>query len=85
MLHTDKFFRSLFYHRIGKILGTLISWWRSEDRYFTFSTSCKIGKFFGDAHLYSTILAANSIGDNFRCVHRVTIGNTNKGEAYNWE
>lgn len=80
MLHTDRYFRSLFYHRIGKLSSILISWWRPGDRYFTISSACKLGSGFWYAHPYSTILAANSIGDNFRCVHCVTIGNTNKGK-----
>lgn len=80
MLHNDRYFRSLFYHRVGKVISSLIGWWRQGDRYFTISSSCKLGAGFWYAHPYSTILAANSIGENFRCVHCVTIGNTNKGK-----
>ena len=31
------------------------------------------------AHPYATVLAADSIGDSFRCIHCTTLGNTDKG------
>lgn len=80
LLHNDSFFRSVFYYRIGRIPALIIGWWRPGYKGFTISHSCKIGKSFWYAHPYSTIIAANSIGDNFRCVHCTTIGNTSKGK-----
>ncbi len=79
MLHTDQYFRTLFYHRIGRLASVLIGWWRPGERSFTLSPTCKIKGGFWYAHPYSTIVAANSIGENFRIVHCVTIGNTGRG------
>lgn len=79
MLHTDRYFRTLFYQRIGRLASALIGWWRPGDKYFTLSPAAKIGRGFWYAHPFSTIIAADSIGDDFRCVHNVTIGNTSKG------
>lgn len=31
------------------------------------------------AHPYATVLAADSIGDNFSCIHCTTLGNTSAG------
>ncbi len=79
MLHTDRYFRTLFYHRAGRLASALIGWYRPGDKYFTLSAAASIGRGFWYAHPYSTIIAADSIGENFRCVHCVTIGNTGKG------
>jgi serine acetyltransferase len=73
-LHNNRYYRCLFYHRIGPIKSLLISWIRPGDRYFLLPYSTKIGKGLVFAHPYSTVLNAERIGDNFRCVHCVTIG-----------
>lgn len=78
-LHNNRYFRNVFYHRIGVIKSALIGWYRPGDRYFTIGKSCYIGKSFWFAHPYATIIAANSIGDNFRCIHCTTLGNTDEG------
>lgn len=78
-LHTDRYFRSLFYFRIGPIRSILISWYRPGDKYFTIPYSTKIGKGVCLYHPYSTILNAESIGDNFSCGQCTTIGKTIKG------
>lgn len=79
-LHNSSYFRSLFYYRIGPIASFLIGWWRPKDKTFILPYSTKIGKGMWFAHPYSTVLNANSIGDNFRCLHCVTIG-TKEGMA----
>ena len=56
----------------------LIGWYRPGDRYFTIGKTVKIGKGFWFAHPYATVLAADSIGDNFRCIHCTTLENTDK-------
>lgn len=78
-LHTNSYFRSLFYYRIGPILSLLISWYRPGDKYFTISKTLKMGGGFLFAHPYATILNAESIGDNFSCRHCTTLGETIKG------
>ena len=37
VLHTNRYFRTLFYHRIGFISAVLIGWWRPGDKYFIIS------------------------------------------------
>ena len=78
-LHNNRYFRTVFYHRMGPAVDLLIGWWRPGDRYFVIGKTVKIGKGFWFAHPYATVLAADSIGDNFRCIHCTTLGNTSKG------
>lgn len=76
-LHNNRYFRSAFYYRIGPALALLISWYRPGDRYFCIPYSTKVGAGLTYAHPYSTILNAETIGDNFSCIHCVTIGKKN--------
>lgn len=73
-LHNDRYYRSLFYQRIGPELALLISWWRPGDKSFIIPDSTKIGGGISFAHPYSTVLNAQSIGENFSCLHCVTLG-----------
>ena len=75
-LHVDRYFRCLFYYRIGPFLSSAISWIRPGDRYFIISKSLKMGKGCRITHPYSTILNAEEIGDNFSCIHLTTIGDS---------
>lgn len=79
LLHTNQYYRSLFYYRIGPARALLISWYRPGCRYFTIPASTKIGEGFIAFHPFSTILNAESIGDHFSCGHNTTIGKTDKG------
>lgn len=79
LIHNNRYFRSLFYYRIGPIWAMLIGWWRLGDRYFQISYTTKIGKGVLIAHPYSTVINAGSIGDNFSCIHCTTLGETSKG------
>lgn len=76
-LHNNRFFRHVFYYRIGPVWDMLISWYRPGDKYFWIPFSTKVGKGIRYAHPYSTVLNAESIGDNFSCIHCVTIGKKN--------
>lgn len=78
-LHTNRYYRNIFYHRIGPVKSLLIEWLRPGDKYFTIGKTVKIGKGMWVAHPYATVLAADSIGDNFGCIHCTTLGNTDKG------
>lgn len=79
LLHNDRWFRRLFYNRIGPIAAMLISWIRPGDKSFIISYQMKIGSGVCCTHPYSTVLNAESIGKNFSCIHCTTIGRTTKG------
>jgi hypothetical protein len=74
LLHNNRFYRSLFYYRIGPVFAMLIGWWRPGDKYFLISYTTRIGEGVLIAHPYSTIINADSIGKNFSCIHCTTIG-----------
>lgn len=74
LLHTNRYFRTLFYYRIGPIASLLIGWWRPGDKYFTISNTTLIGPGVSISHPYSTIINAESIGKNFSCIHCTTLG-----------
>lgn len=79
-LHTNRYYRVLFYHRIGPVMAALLEWYRPGDKYFNIANKTKIGEGMWIAHPYATILNAQSIGKNFRCLHCTTLGATRKGE-----
>lgn len=74
-IHHNSYFRSLFYHRCGPILGVAIGWYRPGNKYFTISKTTEIGGGCFFEHPYATILNAESIGDNFFCLQCTTLGN----------
>lgn len=74
LLHNNRYYRSLFYYRIGAIKTMIISWYRPGDKYFLISQTTKIGKGVLIAHPYATVLNAERIGDNFSCIHCTTLG-----------
>lgn len=80
-LHSNSYYRKIFYHRIGIIPGLLVGWWRPGCKYFKISLTTKIDGGLLFAHPYSTILNAESIGKNFSFRHLTTIGN--KGDNSN--
>lgn len=77
LLHNNSYFRKLFYHRIGIIPAMLIGWYRPGDKYFIISKTTHIGKAMLPIHPYSTVLNAESIGDNFDVRHLTTLGDKN--------
>lgn len=78
-LHNNRYYRKLFYHRIGPIRSLFIGWYRPGDSSFLISPTTRIGEGFWLAHPYSTVLNAESIGNNFRCLHCTTIGSRKNG------
>ena len=78
-LHNDRYFRALFYHRIGKVRSALFSWYRPGDRYFMISSSTRIGGGMLFAHPYASVISAKSIGENFYCLHLTTLGKLTPG------
>lgn len=79
-IHNDRYFRNLFYHRVGPVIGALIGWWRPGDRYFVISKTTTIGEGAYFAHPFATEINAKSIGKNFSCRHLTTIGNKRDGD-----
>lgn len=73
-LHNNRYYRNLFYYRIGPAFSLLISWYRPGEHSFVIPDSTKIGAGVLFAHPYSTVLNAESIGDNFSCIHCTTLG-----------
>lgn len=73
-LHNNRYYRNMFYYRIGPALSLLIKWWRPGDSSFLIPDSTKIGKGMYFTHPYSTVLNAESIGDSFSCIHCTTLG-----------
>lgn len=74
MLHNNRYFRNIFYYRIGPVWNMLIGWYRPGDRSLIIPYSTEIGRGMLMAHAYSTVLNAESIGDNFSFIHCTTIG-----------
>ncbi len=74
LLHNNKYYRTVYYHRIGPVRSAFIRWYRPSDKYFQISATTKIGEKCEILHPYSTILNAKSIGNNFTCLHCSTIG-----------
>lgn len=69
----DKYYRTLFYHRIGSV-SFLVKWiWRGDSTFYPICQRMGGGMFC--VHPYATILHAASIGDNFTCRQNTTIGN----------
>lgn len=79
-IHNDRYFRNLFYHRVGPAISMMIGWWRPGDRYFVISKTTKIGEGAYMVHPFSTEINAESIGKNFSCRNNTTIGNKFDGD-----
>lgn len=79
LLHTNSYFRTLFYFRIGKAISFLISWYRPGNKYFHIENSTKLGKGVALFHPYATIINAEYIGDDFSCLQVTTVGASYKG------
>lgn len=79
-LHNDRYYRCIFYYRIGPVMALLIGWYRPGERSLIIPYSTKIGPGMKMAHAYSTVLNAESIGENFTFIHCTTLGLRNSGE-----
>lgn len=76
-LHTNRYFRTLFYYRIDPILSSMIQWYRPGDKYFVIPYSTVLEGGVKIAHPYATVLNADYIGRNFSVVNCTTIGKQN--------
>ena len=74
----QRVFRNLFYYRMGEYKSFFIKWMLPPER--TLNIWCpRIGKGCHFEHNYATYLNAESIGNNFYCLHLVTLGNDKQG------
>lgn len=73
MLVFFKYYRTLFYHRFGK-MSIFISWLLPGDKTVIVPFSTPIGKSAHFVHNYGSHLNAKSIGDGFRCYQYVVMG-----------
>ena len=73
-LFNDRYFRTLFYFRTSGISAKILRMFYPRDRYFIIDMNTRLGKAIKLAHPYSTILNAESIGDNLYINHLVTVG-----------
>jgi serine O-acetyltransferase len=74
-----KYYRTLFYHRIGAI-SVLFSWVLPDDKSIILPFSTKLGEQIHFIHNYGCHLNALSIGNNFKCYQYVVIGFSKPGE-----
>lgn len=74
LITTDKYYRKVYYTRIGPVASTLIRWIHPGDKYFILPRQLKIGGGCIFYHPYATVLNAESIGSNFSCAHCTTLG-----------
>jgi serine O-acetyltransferase len=72
------YFRTLFYFRTNSITSKVLRVFYPKNNSFTIDITTKIGKGLQLAHPYSTILNAESIGNNVYVNHLVTLGEKNK-------
>lgn len=77
LLHTNKYFRALFYHRISPLFALILNFFRPSDHYFSISKTTIIKGGFIVAHPFATIINADKIGENFLCRNGTTIGEKN--------
>jgi len=73
-LAQSKYFRTLFYFRTRGFFSNVLRLFYPRDNRFLIDINTKIGGGVILAHPYSTILNANSIGENFYVNHLVTVG-----------
>lgn len=74
LLQNNRYFRTLFYFRIGSY-SHLFSWYLKGEQ--TFIICANIAEGFYVAHPFATIIYAKSIGKNFICHQNTTVGDKN--------
>ncbi|WP_317125023.1 LbetaH domain-containing protein [Kaistella daneshvariae] len=76
-LFNDRYFRTLFYFRTSGGGAKFLRIFYPREKYLIIDIQTKLGKGVQLAHPYSTILNAESIGDNLYVNHLVTVGEKN--------
>ena len=67
-------FRTIFYFRNRGVFARILNLYCRREKYFRIDLTTKLGGGILTGHPYSTILNANSIGENFYVNHLVTVG-----------
>lgn len=75
LLSQNRYFRNIFYFRIGSLWGGLLNLYIPKERSFIIDRNSIIGKGFVAFHPYSTILNVKFIGENCVVRHLSTFGN----------
>ena len=70
-------FRTIFYFRNRGIISSILNIYCRKEKYFRIDVSTQLGGGVLTGHPYSTILNAESIGENFYVNHLVTVGEIN--------
>ncbi|MFD0842039.1 serine O-acetyltransferase [Flaviramulus multivorans] len=70
-------FRTIFYFRNRGIISSILNLYCPREKYFRIDMTTKLGGGILTGHPYSTILNADSIGENFYVNHLVTVGEIN--------
>ncbi|GAA3641587.1 serine O-acetyltransferase [Flavivirga jejuensis] len=70
-------FRTIFYYRNHGIISYILNIYCRKEKYFRIDVTTKLEGGILTGHPYSTILNAESIGENFYVNHLVTIGEVN--------
>lgn len=73
----NRYFRVLFYHRIGVFTGTLLNFFYSKEKTFIISHTTFIGRGLKLSHPFATIINADKIGVECQIRQCTTIGNKN--------
>lgn len=76
-LFNDQYFRTLFYFRESGFFTKFLRIFYPREKYFIIDINTLLGKGVQLAHPYSTILNADSIGENLYVNHLVTVGEKN--------
>lgn len=74
-MREKKYIRNLFYYRMGYTFFELFSFLCQSDKTLHLMGCGKLGKHSFLQHSQNTFLNADKIGDNFYCLHNVTVGN----------
>lgn len=78
LLTFDRYFRNVFYYRIGH-LKYLCSWIAAPHPSFDIGTYTPIGRGMLAVHSFSSVINASSVGENFIIKNDVTIGSGKNG------
>lgn len=70
----DRFYRSILYHRLGRI-SKVTSWYIPSESTFVVAKNCKMEGGILAAHSFASVINAKSIGTGFSCRNNITIGN----------
>ena len=80
-LLSDKYFRSIYYHRIGR-RSKLVSWYSPGESTLVFTSRTIIEGGIYAPHAFATIINAKHIGKNFSFRQNTTIGNKGEGLTF---